>query len=120
MRKQLLIGLIVSVLCLYFVFKGLSIREVWSAVQHANGRWILLAMAVYACGFTMRAIRWEYLIESIQRIPAAQLLPCMIIGFFANNVLPFRMGELVRAHVTGQKFNISRTASLGTILIERI
>jgi uncharacterized protein (TIRG00374 family) len=44
----------------------------------------------------------------------------MIIGFFANNVLPLRMGELVRAHICGKKFHISRTASLGTILLERI
>src|SRR5262249_15425762 len=37
-----------------------------------------------------------------------------------NNVLPLRMGEFVRAHVTGNKFSISRTASLGTILLERL
>jgi hypothetical protein len=44
----------------------------------------------------------------------------MMIGFFANNVLPLRMGELVRAHVCGTKLHISRTASLGTILLERL
>jgi uncharacterized protein (TIRG00374 family) len=119
-KKQLFFGLIVSGICLYFVFRGLSLRDVWTAMRQAQLIWILAAMALYACGYAMRAVRWAGLIEPIQKIPAGQLVRPLIIGFFANNVLPFRMGELVRAHVTGQKFNISRTASLGTILLERI
>ena len=51
---------------------------------------------------------------------AFELYWVMMIGFFANNVLPLRMGELVRAHVCGTKLHISRTASLGTILLERL
>jgi uncharacterized protein (TIRG00374 family) len=120
MRKQLLIGVGISLLCLYFVFRGLSIRDVGQAMRHADVRWLAAAMSVYACGFMMRAIRWEVLMKPIKPIPAVDLLRPMVIGFFANNVLPFRMGELVRAHVTGQKFSISRTASLATIVVERI
>lgn len=120
MRKQFIFGLCVSVLCLYFVFRGLSFRQVGGALAQADIRWVLVAMGVYACGYGFRALRWERLLQPIKRIPALPLLGPLIIGFFANNVLPFRMGELIRAHVTGKKFHISRTASLGTIFIERI
>jgi uncharacterized protein (TIRG00374 family) len=120
MRKQLFIGVIVSALCLYFVFRGLSVRDVGKAMQQANFHWVVVALLIYACGYMTRAVRWEVLMKPIKPLPALQLLGPMVIGFFANNVLPFRMGELVRAHVTGQKFGISRTASLGTIVLERI
>ena len=56
----------------------------------------------------------------IKQIPVEQLAAPLMIGFFANLVLPFRMGEFIRAHISGRKFSISRTASLGTIFIERI
>lgn len=120
MRKQLIFGVIVSAVCLYLVFRGLSVREVASAMEKAQIKWILAGLTIYAFGFVARAVRWEGLMHPIKPIPAIQLVRPMIIGFFANNVLPFRMGELIRAHVTGEKFDISRTASLGTILLERI
>lgn len=120
MKKQLAIGSAIAAICLYFAFRGLSIRETLETFRAANPRWILLAIAVYATGYLLRSLRWEILIDSLKRIPAAQLFAPLIIGFFANSILPFRMGELVRAHVTGSKFRLSRTASLGTIFLERL
>jgi uncharacterized protein (TIRG00374 family) len=38
----------------------------------------------------------------------------------ANNLLPARLGELVRAYVLGKQEQISRTASFATIVYERI
>jgi len=120
MRKQLLIGAVISATCLYFAFRGLSLQEVGVALRKADPKWLLLALTVYACSFMIRAYRWEKLMKPVKPVPASQLLRPMVIGFFANNVLPFRMGEIVRAHVAGQKLGISRTASLGTIVLERI
>jgi len=60
------------------------------------------------------------LIRPVQKISALALGPILVLGFFANNILPFRMGEFIRAHLCGTKFKISRTASLGSILLERI
>src|SRR5207302_1987252 len=79
-----------------------------------------VALCIYACSFSLRAYRWSKLMEPVKPASTGELLRPMIIGFFANNVLPFRMGELVRAHMAGKKLNISRTASLGTIVLERI
>ena len=42
------------------------------------------------------------------------------IGYLANNVLPARLGELVRSHALGEGEGISRTTVLGTVVVERI
>src|SRR4051812_16941512 len=120
MRKQLIIGILISGLCLYFAFRGLSLRDVGASLQQADLRWIALALVVYSFSFGLRAFRWAKLMEPIKPTTSAEMLRPMVIGFFANNVLPFRMGELVRAHMAGKKLGISRTASLGTIVLERI
>ena len=122
MKKKFLIfiGVVISATCLYWVFKGIALRDVGHAVAKANPAWLALALIIYAIGFIFRAIRWKILMAPIKPTSAPALLSPMVIGFFANNVLPFRMGELVRAQVTGQKLGISRTTSLGTIVVERI
>jgi uncharacterized protein (TIRG00374 family) len=38
----------------------------------------------------------------------------------ANNLLPMRLGELVRSHYLGEREGISRTSALATIFVERL
>lgn len=38
----------------------------------------------------------------------------------ANNLIPGRVGELARAYLVGKKENISKSAVLGTIVVERL
>jgi hypothetical protein len=44
----------------------------------------------------------------------------MLVGYMANNVLPARLGELVKCHYLGDREGISRSATLGTVVVERI
>lgn len=120
MRIKLILSLALALICLYFAFRGISFSHLWAAICIAKGRWIALAFFIYTFGWLFRTWRWQILMRPIQVIPVLSLMGPLILGFFANNILPFRIGELVRAHITGKKFRISRTASLGTILLERL
>ncbi len=120
MRKSMWIGFLFAGVCLYFAFRGISFQQMFAAFRQANPWPILLCLILYFVEYLVRSERWAILIRTIRPIPAKELFWPMIIGFFANNVLPLRMGELVRAHVCGSKFKISRTASLGSIFLERI
>lgn len=44
----------------------------------------------------------------------------VVVGYMANNLLPMRLGELVRSYYVGEREGISKTSALGTILIERV
>jgi uncharacterized protein (TIRG00374 family) len=48
------------------------------------------------------------------------LFPPVAIGYMANNLLPARLGEFARAYVVGKQENVSKSAALATILVERI
>jgi len=120
MKKHVWIGLAVAATCLYFAFRGISFTELWATLMLGKPSLILLALALYTIEYLLRSKRWAILMKPIQLIGAFQLYWVLMIGFFANNVLPLRMGELVRAHICGMKLKISRTASIGTILLERL
>ena len=114
------IGVLFAAVCLYYAFRGISLQEFCVVLMRARPGPIVAAIAMYLVCYYLRAERWSVLMQPIRPLSASVLFWPMIIGFFANNVLPLRMGEFVRAHVSGTKCGISRTASLGTILLERI
>jgi hypothetical protein len=48
------------------------------------------------------------------------MLAYLLVGYLANNVLPARLGELVRSHYLGDREGMSRTTTLGTVVVERV
>ena len=60
-----------------------------------------------------RGARWQSLLKPIKVIPYRRVLGYTYIGYLANNVLPARLGELVRSHALGEGEHLSRTTVLG-------
>lgn len=114
------LGLLVSGVLLWFVLRNTNAAELGAALAGANYWWIVPAVAVYFAGVWLRALRWQYLLRPIQRLPVALLFKTIVIGYTANNVLPFRLGEVVRAVFLGRKAGISSAATLTTIVVERL
>ncbi|RLC79926.1 MAG: UPF0104 family protein [Chloroflexi bacterium] len=119
-RWQLWLGILISAVFLYFALAGLKLGEVWHTVKKANYWWILPGVLVYFLAVWGRTWRWHYLLLSIEKIPLPRLFPIVVIGYMGNNVYPARAGELIRAYVLKKKEGISISASLATIIVERI
>jgi hypothetical protein len=60
------------------------------------------------------------MLRAIKPIPLGRLFPVVCIGYMGNNIYPFRIGELLRAYVLKRKEGVAISASLATILVERI
>lgn len=119
-RWQLWLGVLVSAVFLYFALVGLKLDEVWRTMRDANYWWILPGVLVYFLAVWGRTWRWHYLLLSIEKIPLTRLFPVVVIGYMGNNVYPARAGELIRAYVLKKKEGVSISASLATIIVERI
>jgi hypothetical protein len=82
--------------------------------------WLCLAVVGVGADLVFRALRWQRLIAPIHPVPLRRLSGYMLVGYLANNVLPARLGELVRSHYLGDREGISRSATLGTVVVERV
>lgn len=120
MRKQLLIGVFVSAVLLYLVFRNTDLYELWRAALTANYWYFIPSTIATFASFWLRAVRWQLLFASIKKIRIHPLFSATMIGFMANNILPARLGEFVRAYVIGKNENVPKTASFGTIVVERV
>lgn len=94
--------------------------EIADALGEANYWYLVPATAVLFGGLGLRCVRWSILMRPVAPIGARRLFPYAIVGYMANNLLPARAGEVVRAFVLGDREGVSRTAVLGTIAVERL
>jgi uncharacterized protein (TIRG00374 family) len=121
-RRWLLLalGLLVSAVFVYLALAGLNLREVWHDLKGAHYGWIVPGVLVYFVAVWARTWRWHYLLRPVKRIRLDQLFPVVVIGYMGNNVYPFRAGEVIRAWVLKRNEAVSISASLATIIVERI
>jgi uncharacterized protein (TIRG00374 family) len=117
---QLLIGIGISAFFIYLALPGLHLPEVWASLRTANYWWILPGVAVYFVGLWARTWRWHYMLRPLKPVPLVRLFPLVCIGYFGNNVYPFRAGELIRSYVLKRTEGIAFMSSLATVFIERI
>ncbi len=110
----------ISAVCLWLALGGLRLADVWETLRAANLWWLLPGIAVYFVGVWARAWRWHYLLKPIKSIPTNAMFPIVAIGYMGNNIYPARAGEVLRAFILRRKQGVPVSASLATIVVERI
>jgi len=114
------IGALISLACIFLVLRGVDLQKTADLLGGARPAWLALAVAAIVGDLLFRAVRWQVLIRPIRAVPFRRLTAYMLVGYLANNVLPARLGELVRSHYLGDREGISRSATLGTVVVERV
>jgi hypothetical protein len=115
-----LLGLLVSAGLLWFAFRDLGLQEIVEALEEANYWWLIPGVAVYFISVWFRSWRWGFLLRASKRVPATRLYPVVAIGYMGNDVLPFRLGEVLRAYVLWRREGINIGTSLTTAVLERL
>lgn len=122
--RQFIIGIIISLVFFALALIDIDLGKVWTAFTQANYLALVPALLIYFIGVWVRAIRWRILLRPIlpdkEKSGLRHIFEVVVIGYMGNNVLPARIGELVRAYVLSLRANVRKTSTLATILVERI
>jgi len=119
-RWQFWVGLALSAGFLYLALRGLGLSEIWEPLKSARYWWLLPGVGVYFIGVWVRSWRWHYLLRPIKSISTRAMFPIVAIGYMGNNIYPARAGEVLRAVVLKRKEAVPISASLATVIVERI
>jgi len=119
-RLRLVLGIIVSALCVWWSTREVRPAEVWLALRQADYRGFIALMVLTVLGFWIRAFRWRWLLSTPKPVGLDSLFSATMIGFMANNLLPFRLGEFVRAWALGRREGMSKTTVFATVVVERV
>lgn len=114
------VGGAISIVALWFVLRGVDLARTGDLLRSADLRWVAFAALLLSLDLAFRAFRWQRLLRPIAAVRYLPMLGYLLIGYVANNVLPARLGELIRVHYLGDREGISRASALGTVVVERV
>jgi len=117
---RLVLGIVVSAIFAVLTVSRVDLQETAAAFARVDFAMVLLAIPVVGIELILRALRWQRLLEPIAQVTLRRSTAYLAIGYFANSILPARLGDLARALLAGRAFNVSRLAVLGTIVVERL
>lgn len=127
--RTLLPLVIVIVALVYFAQKAnIDPKETWNAIRHANIAFVLAGFFVYYLSFPLRTLRWRILLQNVGytkengvHLPAfPKLLEILYISWFANVIVPAKLGDLYRAYLLRKEAGLPTSRTFGTVLAERL
>ena len=123
---KITVGLIVSIGSLWLaVWDLFGEPDAWdkivTAFQEADYRSLPVILLVLAVFYWLKAVRWKLLLSPVGRFgPVRDLLGPIMIGFGFNNLLPLRIGELLRCHAFAKQQHLPLVVALSSVVLERV
>lgn len=127
-RTLLPLVVVIAALVFFAMRSNIDIQKTWQAIRSANPLFFVAAFFAYYLSFAVRALRWRILLENVGFTKANnihlprfwKLVEIIYISFFANVVVPAKLGDLYRAYLLRQEIGVSTSRSFGTVLAERM
>jgi len=111
-------GLLVSAFFLWYTFKGISFSQI-RALRLVHPAWILGVLGFTFVGYTLRCVRWAQMMRST----GARFAVCarvLMTSLAANNILPLRIGDVMRIFTYAPDLGASPSAILSTVILEKL
>lgn len=116
---KIILGLLISIASVIYALSHVDFEQVAEAFAKASYIWTIPVMISVIVSMWIRAFRWHKLLLPVQNLNYGTLYSSIMIGFMANNLLPARVGEVIRALSLSQKHQLSKTSVFATIVAER-
>lgn len=121
-RRRALVGLVVGVpisaVFLWLAARNADLGAVRRTLEGAQAGQVALAVAALAGVYTLQAVRWRK-IAAAPHVPLARFFEMVVSGVACNNVLPVRLGDLLRARWLGLEARMPAGRGLGTVVLDR-
>jgi len=118
---HLLIGLLVSGTALVIALKDAKLDVLVRRLSDLRWDLLILSGVIYFfIVIVFRALIVRTLLKHIRPVGVDVAYRYIFIGFLANNVLPFRLGEIVRPVLFGRRVMIPIAAVLAAMALERM
>lgn len=114
-------GLAISALFCYLALRGIELTAVLTVLSGAAIVPIVFGCSIFILTYIIRALRWKIMLAGVSPAPGFhELLSAIFIGAAANNLLPLRAGEFVRAYAVKRFGDVSGKTAISSIVLERV
>ena len=120
MNKKVILGILISIILVYFLFKGINLQDVLINLKKIQLNYVIFFILLIILMQCLRSYRWGVILQPLERIDQFSLFSVTSVGFLAIASIPARVGELARPYLISKRTSIKMSSALGSILIERI
>lgn len=110
-------GVIVTILAFWLLARAIDWQTFLASLASIPIGTLLLSIPIYLVAMVIRAIAWQFLLQ--RKVTSKDAILALNEGYFFNNILPFRLGELARAFLLGRRSHLGLFHVLPTIVVER-
>ena len=114
------LGIGISIFFMGLLLRKIDFQKLAAAMQTMDYRFLVPVVLFTFASYFLRAVRWKFLLISEKNISLKSLYPATIIGYMANNLLPARLGEFVRAYVLAQREGLETPSVFASLVIDRL
>lgn len=119
--RNAVLGLVVGGGFLYLAFRNVPLADLAAAFAHLRQGWEWLAAAILVSFAIMvvRAWRWQFELSPLAHVPLGRLWVVTSVAYMAINVLPVRLGEVVRPWLLSRREPVSFSNVVGNLVLEK-
>jgi hypothetical protein len=114
------LGYTLSAACLIWVLHGYPMKDLLPAIWSLDWRWVLVAVLTDLSVYVCHAWRWNTLLSPVARLGLWRTVQAIYIGLFANEVLPLRVGELIRCYLLAHWNGLRLSLGFASAAVERV
>src|SRR5271170_2799072 len=115
-------GLLISAFFLWYTFRGISFDQIL-ALRFEHPAWILGVLGFTLASYTLRCVRWSQMMPRGILSIRAHFLVCarvLMTSLAANNILPLRIGDIMRVFTYAGDLDASPSTILSTVILEKL
>lgn len=115
-----IIANLISIASLYWALRDAKLGELKDDLAAMSWWWVVVAVVFDLAVYFWHALRWRVLLRPVVNLPFAHTVRSIYVGLFANEVLPFRVGEVIRCYLLSKGTVLPFSVSVTSALIERV
>lgn len=118
-RRTIALGFLVSAAFLYLAFRNVPLADLAAALGRLHMGWLLVAVLISVLIMVFRTWRWQLELRPLERIPFGRLWVVTAVAYLAINLLPARLGEVVRPWLLSRRSSVSFSNVVGNLVVEK-
>ncbi len=118
-RRTVALSLLVSAVFLYLAFRNVPLAELGTALRRLHPGWLLVAIVISLLIMVLRTWRWQIELRPLEHVPFGRLWVVTAVAYMAINLIPARLGEVVRPWLLSRRSAVSFSNVVGNLVVEK-
>ena len=111
MDPKSITGILISMGGIYWAFRDFHFAEFNASIKEVRIMYLGVATLLLWGSVWLRGVRWKWLFKEDKSPSITSLYKAELIGYFGNNVLPLRLGEILRSYIVGKEYSLSKSSN---------